>query len=175
MRVRPGEKCGLGKIMYEEIDRREFLLKEVKHFVENTSMLDGVKRIALVGSLTTNKPKPKDADVLVTIGDSVEMDRLAAYGRRLMGKGQSQSSGADIFLCNEVGDYLGRTCGYRECHPRVLCEGSLCRPGNRINNDFHQVKLDSELINKPPIVLWPDIEARVPVPKDVEEIFFNES
>ena len=43
--------------------------------------LPGVLRIALVGSLTTPKPLPKDADVLVTIEDGLDLAPLAAKGR----------------------------------------------------------------------------------------------
>ena len=56
---------------------REFLLREVLRFVRTASTIPGVTRIALVGSLATMKPNPKDADVLVSIAD----DGSDGYGR----------------------------------------------------------------------------------------------
>ncbi len=82
---------------------REYLLTEVRIFIDKAQKLEGVHRIALVGSLATNKPNPKDADVLVTIDNSVDMDLLAEFGRRLKGRGQNKNSGADIFLCSPEG------------------------------------------------------------------------
>jgi len=43
------------------------LLQAVLRFVLDVRICQGVLRMALVGSLTTEKPLPKDADVLVTI------------------------------------------------------------------------------------------------------------
>jgi hypothetical protein len=63
-------------------------------------------RIALIGSLSTSKPLPKDADVLVTIEDGLDLGRLAA-GRRLKGAAQQINLGADIFLADKEGRYLG--------------------------------------------------------------------
>jgi hypothetical protein len=52
---------------------RAALLKEVGRFVERARHLAGVERIALIGSLTTPKEHPKDADVLTTISDDVDL------------------------------------------------------------------------------------------------------
>jgi predicted nucleotidyltransferase len=51
---------------------RVFLLSEVLQFVERARSCPGVRRIALVGSLTTAKEDPKDADVLVTVDDGAD-------------------------------------------------------------------------------------------------------
>ena len=56
-RQRPGPRPSV-------VDPRGHLLSAVLAFVRATP---GVRRIALIGSLTTNKPMPKDADVLVII------------------------------------------------------------------------------------------------------------
>jgi hypothetical protein len=48
-------------------DPRRHLLRAVLAFVREARSLPGVLRIALLGSLATDKPVPKDADVLVTI------------------------------------------------------------------------------------------------------------
>ena len=136
----------------------------------NASKLSGVTRIALLGSLVTNKVNPKDADVLVTIETDVDLDSLAAFGRRLKGKGQSRNSGADIFLCNSHADYIGRTCSFKDCHPRIRCSGAQCARGTKICDDFDVIRLSREIILEPPLVLWPSIAHRQPLPEDVEEI-----
>src|SRR5882672_3772980 len=102
-------------------DPRHRLLKAVLAFVQAARSVSGVHRIALVGSLTTDKPVPKDADVLVVIDADIDLEPLARIGRRLKGKAQGINLGADIFLADAAGRYLGRICRYRECHSRVLC------------------------------------------------------
>jgi hypothetical protein len=49
----------------------------------------GVLRIALVGSLVASKAIPKDADVLVTINGTMDLDELAHAGRRFKGSAQT--------------------------------------------------------------------------------------
>ena len=105
---------------------REHLLAAVLSFVREARTLPGVLRIALLGSLTTAKPVPKDADVLVTIDDTVDFPELARLGRRLKGVEQGINLGADVFLADRSGRYLGRVCRYRECHYRVLCQALHC-------------------------------------------------
>ena len=56
---------------------REMLLDEVLRFVQRARDCPGVRRIALVGSLMTDKPRPKDADVLVSVDNDVDLTRLA--------------------------------------------------------------------------------------------------
>ncbi len=62
---------------------RSHLLAAVAAFVQSVSKLSGVTRIALVGSLTTPKPSPKDADVIVYVADEMELSTLARIGRQL--------------------------------------------------------------------------------------------
>jgi hypothetical protein len=62
--------------------RRQLLLA-VRSFVRAARDCRGVLRIALVGSLTTTKAIPKDADVLVTIDSAMDLAELARAGRRL--------------------------------------------------------------------------------------------
>ena len=152
---------------------RLHLLKGVRQFVESASQVEGVLKIAMIGSLTTEKVNPKDADVLVTIDKDVDIDRLAMFGRKLKGHGQHRNLGADIFLCNVEGEYLGRTCSFRECHFRVRCQGSRCDEGTRIQDDFENLRLDKQTILNPPLELWPTLAKRRPVPSDVEEFFFQ--
>ena len=148
---------------------RTILLREVGNFVRRTRDMPGVHRIALLGSLTTEKRRPKDADVLVTVGEEADLKVLAAVARKLKGAGQSRASGADVFLCNTSGEYVGRTCSWRECHPRIACTGKHCGQGTYVHDDFDVVCLSRDLVEKPPIELWPRVVRRVQVPADVEE------
>ena len=78
--------------------------------MERARNIRGVRRIALVGSLATANANPKDADLLIWIDDDADLASLAAVGRQLKGRAQSRNSGADIFLADTDGRYLGRTC-----------------------------------------------------------------
>jgi hypothetical protein len=111
-------------------DPRNHLLEGVLAFVRAGRPTPGVHRIALVGSLTTDKLVPKDADVLVTIDATMDLADLARLGRRLKGMAQHINLGADIFLADQAHRYIGRICGYRECHPRVLCRAVHCGDGS---------------------------------------------
>jgi hypothetical protein len=149
---------------------RTFLLSEVRHFVESARACAGVRRIALVGSLVSDKENPKDADVLVTVDDATDLTALAAAGRKLKGRAQSRNKGADIFLADPSGNYIGRTCHWRECQPgvRVSCDARHCGRRAFLHDDLDTVALDAALINAPPLELWPAIVRRTQVPSDVE-------
>jgi hypothetical protein len=153
---------------------RPVLLAAVRDFVREAIDCAGVLRVALIGSLTTDKPVPKDADVLVTIDAGMELTRLARAGRRLKGQAQRINLGGDIFLANAAGRYLGRICHYRECHPRVLCRARHCGLRDHLTDDFDIVTLPGKLIAAPPIDLWPDVIRRVLVPPDVEAMVLAE-
>jgi len=96
--------------------------------LRTASQLPGVLNIALVGSLTTDKANPKNIDLLLTVADELDLEPLAAAGRRLKGRAQGRNSGADIFLLNPHGEYTGRTCQWRECAPgiRMACRADHC-------------------------------------------------
>lgn len=147
---------------------REFLLAEAMRFIRAARELDGVTRIAFVGSILTDKPDPKDIDLLVTITDTVDVRTLARLGRRLKGTAQTRNHGADIFLASPNHRYLGRTCSYRECHPRSACQGTRC-DGGFVNTDLHIVELATTLVARPGLIVWPRFEAHVPPPADVED------
>lgn len=149
------------------------LLQAVLRFVLDARICRGVLRIALVGSLTTAKPLPKDADVLVTIEDGLDLGPLAKAARRLKGTAQQMNLGADIFLADAQGRYLGRICHYRECHPRVACRAQHCGRQAHLNDDFQVVTLAQALIASPPVELWPGIRRRVLVSGDVEELLLG--
>ena len=149
---------------------RRPVLEAVLTFVRTARDCPGVLRIALVGSLTTPKPVPKDADVLVTIKADMDLAQLARCGRRLKGTAQTINLGVDIFLADESGRYLGRICHYRECYPRVACRARRCGHRDHLNDDLDVVTLAAELIGAPPIELWPRVVRRLPVPEDTEAL-----
>ncbi len=153
---------------------RRPLLLAVLSFVLAARALQGVQRISLLGSIVTTKPIPKDIDVLATIDGGMELTRLARDGRRLMGTAQTINLGADIFLADTAGCYLGRICHYRECHSRVLCRAQHCGQRDHLNDDLHVVTLSQKLIASPPVDLWPNVVRRVSIPADVENILLNE-
>jgi Family of unknown function (DUF6932) len=149
---------------------RRSLLLGAYSFVRAASAHAGVRRISLLGSLVTAKAIPKDVDLLVTIDTMMDLSQLARSGRRLMGSVQSINLGADIFLADAAGRYLGRICYYRECHPRAACRAEHCGHRQHLNDDLHVVTLPKELLAAPPVDLWPKIVRRLVVPTDVEEI-----
>jgi predicted nucleotidyltransferase len=144
---------------------REHLISAGLDFAAAVSQMPGVERIALVGSICTTKPNPKDIDVLVTITPSVDMEKLATLGRKLKGKMQGIGSGADIFLADLEGRYLGRTCRWKECRPRGRCEALNC--GAYLYDDLQCLTLDREFIANPPIVLHPRVIVRGVLPEDL--------
>jgi hypothetical protein len=139
-------------------------------FVCRARTLRGVERIALLGSLVTDKARPKDADILVTITEDADFSRLARLGRRLKGEAQGMNSGADVFLADPAGAYLGRVCHHRECHPRVLCHARHCGARPHFNDDLEEVTLPPEVIAIPPLVLYPVLAMSVPIPADVQTL-----
>ena len=152
--------------------RRHHLLEATLRFVRVASTCPGVIRIALVGSLVTNKSNPKDADVLVTVTDDADLAPLAQAGRRLKGAAQSANLGADIFLADSRANYIGRTCHWRDCRPgvRASCDALHCGRRPFLHDDLQAVTLNRELIQQPPIELWPQVVTRADVPVDVESV-----
>jgi predicted nucleotidyltransferase len=150
---------------------RERLLGEVLAFVRVASRLAGVTRIALIGSLTTEEPDPKDADLLVTVTDDTDLVPLATLGRKLQGHAQSFARGGEVFLADPEGHYLGRTCPWTRCGPgiRSSCDALHCGRRLHLHDDLETVRLGESLIFAPPIELWPQVMARVLVPEDVEQ------
>jgi predicted nucleotidyltransferase len=152
---------------------RRSLLVWAHSFVRAARLYPGVRRIALLGSLTSAKAIPKDVDLLVTIEQTMDLTQLARAGRRLQGFAQTINLGADIFLADTAGQYLGRICRYRECHPRVACRAQHCGLRVHLNDDLHVVTLSKDLLTSPPIELWPKIVRNGTVPADVEEILLT--
>jgi hypothetical protein len=151
---------------------RDQLLTEAERFVRSASAVPGVQRIALIGSITTPKPNPKDIDLLVTVTDDADLSRLALYSRRLQGKLQGLNHWADVFLVDERGQYLGRTCGWKNCKPgiRSACDALHCGRRPHLHDDLGAVHLTPVTIATPPAQLWPTVERRATVPADVERL-----
>jgi hypothetical protein len=152
---------------------RPHLLAAVLEFVRAARSTPGVRRIALLGSLATDKPVPKDADVLVTIDAAMDLDPLARLGRRLKGAAQTINLGADIFLADGADRYLGRICRYRECHARMACQARHCGLRQHLNDDLQIVTLSPALVGAPPIELWPRIVERCAVPIDTKTLLLT--
>jgi hypothetical protein len=154
-------------------NKRAVLLRAVLDFVRDARNLTGVRRIALLGSLTTPKAIPKDVDVLIEVSDDLPLDKLARSSRRLLGKTMAtgDSCGTDVFLCNPQGEYLGRICSWKQCAPgiRQACQAQHCGRREYLYDDLQIVRLDPTLIAKPPLELWPEIIAHVEIPDDVRE------
>jgi hypothetical protein len=151
---------------------RSRLLDLAFDFVHEASKIDGVLAISLVGSILTSKPNPKDIDLLVKIEDTLELERLATLGRRIKGKTQSISAGADIFLVNPANKYLGRTCPWKICKfgVRLRCDAQNCGKRQYLHDDLQDITLKPELIEKPPLELFPKVVKRCKPPEDVENI-----
>jgi hypothetical protein len=157
-------------LVKSELTVREVLLAGVRQFVERAKLFPGVRRIALIGSLATEKSDPKDTDVLITVDDDADLTPLATAGRKLKGYAQTRNKGADIFLADPFNNYLGRTCHWRNCRPgiRASCDARHCGRRAFLHDDLDDVTLDASLITTPPLELWPKIVRRVELPSDVE-------
>ena len=147
---------------------RALLLSATGKFVRAARRCNGVRRIALIGSLTTAKAKPKDTDLLLTIEHPMDLGRIARIGRQLQGSLQRYNLGADVFLADASGSYIGRVCSYRECRPRMACRAEHCGRHPHLNDDLHVVTLSEKLIATPPVELWPRVVRNCSVPSDVE-------
>jgi hypothetical protein len=156
---------------------RAQLLEATLTFVRSAARLPGVKRIALIGSLTTPDPSPKDIDLLVTVTDDMDLAPLAKAARQLNGRAMQtgRSRGGDVFLADMGGNYLGRTCLWKECGPgiRLSCDALHCGQRHYLHDDLRATKLQPALIQAPPIELWPAVVTRVAAPADVEELLLK--
>jgi len=100
-------------------DHRKHLLDGLRRFLPSVRQMAGVRRIAILGSIVTTKPDPKDIDILVVVADDADLAPLATCARRLQGHAQSFNRGTDVFLADERGTYIGRTCHWKNCRPGV--------------------------------------------------------
>jgi predicted nucleotidyltransferase len=149
---------------------RAFLIAEARAFVNDACRLSGVTRIALIGSITTEKPDPKDVDLLVTVTEDADLSPLARLARRLQGRAQSHNRGGDVFLADPKGNYLGRTCHWKICGPgiRMSCDALHCGHRHYLHDDWNAIRLPKNLIAAPPLELWQQQVVRVPLPDDLK-------
>lgn len=95
---------------------RAFIIVEAFRFIGVISSMVRIQKIALV---TRDKLDPKDADVLVTVADHVDLTALATESRKLKGRTRTKNRGADIFFSNPSGHYISRVCHWKECAPGI--------------------------------------------------------
>ena len=135
--------------------------------------MQGVKRVALLGSLATTKVNPKDVDLLLTVEETMNLAQIATAGRKLQGRIHSLAHGnygADLFVASPQHEYLGRLCKHRDCSGyRRSCEAVHCGQRPYLRDDLRSVTLEKSLVVAPPLDLWPTIITRVVVPPDVDE------
>jgi len=153
-------------------NKRGDLLRAVLDFVRNARKLPGVQRIAVVGSLTTDKAIPKDVDLLVGVEDGILLEPLARLSRRLSGATMATGDGcgADVFLHNPQGEYLGRICQWKVCAPgiRMGCLAQNCGRREYLSDDLQIIRINQEIIASPALELWPAVIARTEMPHDVQ-------
>ena len=151
---------------------RQQLLDGLRRFVVPVREIPGVRRIAILGSIVTDKPDPKDIDLLVVVADDADLAPVATCARRLQGRAQSFNRGADVFLADERGTYIGRACHWKDCRPgvRQACDALHCGRRPYLHDDLDALRLNSALVVSPPVTLWPCVERRRPLPPDVEEV-----
>ena len=150
---------------------RQQLLSHLPWFVSAVTKLPGIRRIALLGSITTHKQNPKDIDFLVVVDDDVDLEPLARLGRKIKGRAQQMNRGADIFLADAQGRYLGRTCSWKTCGPgiRRSCDALNCGKRHYLHDDLKAVTLSQETV-RTALELWPSLERRVGLPDDLEKL-----
>ena len=148
---------------------REQLLSHLPWFVSAVTRIPGIRRIALLGSITTNKQNPKDIDFLIEVEDEADLGPLARLGRKLKGRAQQMNRGADIFLTNPQGHYIGRTCSWKECRPgkRVSCDALNCGQRHFLHDDLSTIMLSDETVQSA-FEVWPTLERRSGLPEDLE-------
>lgn len=150
-------------------DTRAFLIVAAFRFIDRIVAIPGLRRIAMLGSLISSKADPKDVDILITIDDEVDLTALATASRSLKGVTQSKNKGADLFLANPAGQYIGRICHWRRCGPefRVTCDARHCGRRHYLHDDLDEIKLDPLLVKEPPLEIWPTVVYRQSIASDL--------
>ena len=174
------EEITLGDQKIQSLDEKRFrtdrsvILDCAQWFVGEIKKLDGIKRVALIGSICTDKKNPRDIDILITIHEGTDIKRIATLKRKLQGRIQRGSLGADVFLV-ENGQYIGRPCQYKEPWVRVVCasDKNVCSLGRPFLCDTSQnFQLSKDVVDNPPIILWPEARADIEIPCDIKERWF---
>lgn len=142
---------------------RKQMLAGIVRFVRAVAPPVGVRRTALIGSIMTAKPTPKDVDLLVTVTDRADLAPLARCARQLQGRLQGLNHWADVFLADDRGHYhVGRTCTWRECRPgiRASCDALHCGRRQHLHDDLGDVRLNQALNAGPPVEIWRTVVRR---------------
>jgi predicted nucleotidyltransferase len=149
---------------------REQLLSHLPWFVSAVTKLSGIRRVALLGSILTAKQNPKDIDFLVEVEEQADLKPLARLGRKIKGRAQQMNRGADIFLTNPQGHYIGRICHWKECRPgkRISCDALNCGKRHFLHDDLATVTLSDDTVRSA-LELWPTLERRPGLPDDLEK------
>jgi len=161
----------IGPLQHETSDRQH-LLDAAQWFVTEAAKLETVERIAIVGDLCIDQKKPRDLDLLVTVSPGSSIKALGKLKRKLQGKISRGSMGSDVFIA-EDGRYIGRACQYREPWPRADCKAERlrCADGREFLCDTSaNFSLDQEVIDHPPVTLWPEAKQNADVPADVQKL-----
>jgi hypothetical protein len=107
------------------------------------------------------------------VADDMPLGKLARLKRSLLGATlqTGDNCGADVFLCNPQGTYLGRICSWKQCAPgiRQSCQAQHCGRREFLSDDLQNIRLDPSLLAEPPLELWPETIARTELPSDVRE------
>lgn len=150
---------------------RDRLIVLVFEFLKECIKINGISRISIIGSLATTKEHPKDADILLNIADDLELKYLAKISRRLQGKTGELNSGADIFVADLNNKYLGRICHWKDCRfgVRQRCDALNCGKRQYLHDDLNTITLKKELIDYPPLEIYPNLIKRIEVPNDLED------
>jgi hypothetical protein len=124
-----------------------------------------------LAQLPPTKRIPKDIDFLVEVEDEADLEPLARLGRKMQGRAQQMGRGADIFLANPQGHYIGRTCHWKDCGPgiRMSCDALNCGKRHYLHDDLDSVMLSDETVRSA-LELWPTFERRSGPPDDLERI-----
>lgn len=100
------------------------------------------------------------------------MQKLAEFSQ---GKTAQIGGGADVFIANLNNEYLGRICIWKVCKygARMRCDADNCGKRKYLHDDLSVIKLSEELVDSPPLILFPKIVYNVSIPLDVEKGLIN--
>lgn len=152
---------------------RSVLLDAAKWLVDAVVNCREIEQVALCGSICTNKEHPKDIDVLMYLKSDADIKPVAALKRKLQGKISRGRLGADVFLI-ENNKYIGRACLYKEPWCRVVCSNAGLRCDLKrlhLCDTSSTITLKQELVDNPPVIIFPEFSAIVQLPRDLKAIF----
>ena len=105
------------------------------------------------------------------MADETDLTSLARLTRKLQGHAQTINRGGEVFLADASNNYLGRICHWKECAPgiRMRCDALHCGQREYLHDDLEAITLAQSVLAEPPLELWPEVIARVPIPQDIEQ------